>query len=65
MPTGGVAHWLRPSVGVGNNAMWDTLVTGYEVGFLIRIGLSLVSGLLIGIERESRGKPAVSARISI
>jgi putative Mg2+ transporter-C (MgtC) family protein len=38
--------------------MRDQLVTGYEVSFLIRIGLSLVFGFLIGIERESRGKPA-------
>jgi putative Mg2+ transporter-C (MgtC) family protein len=34
------------------------LVTGYEVGFLIRLGLALVCGFVIGIEREARGKPA-------
>ena len=34
------------------------LVSGYEVGFLIRLGLSLVFGFVIGVERESRGKPA-------
>jgi putative Mg2+ transporter-C (MgtC) family protein len=34
------------------------LVSGYEVGFLIRLGLSLVFGFIIGVERESRGKPA-------
>ena len=34
------------------------LVSGYEVGFLVRLGLSLLCGFVIGIERESRGKPA-------
>ena len=34
------------------------LVSGYEVGFLVRLGLSLVCGFVIGIEREARGKPA-------
>ena len=34
------------------------LVSGFEVDFLIRLGLSLVFGFLIGVERESRGKPA-------
>jgi putative Mg2+ transporter-C (MgtC) family protein len=31
---------------------------GYQVDFLIDIGLSLLAGFLIGAERESRGKPA-------
>jgi putative Mg2+ transporter-C (MgtC) family protein len=31
---------------------------GYQVGFLIDIGLALLAGFLIGAERESRGKPA-------
>jgi putative Mg2+ transporter-C (MgtC) family protein len=31
---------------------------GYQLGFLIDIGLSLLAGFLIGAERESRGKPA-------
>jgi putative Mg2+ transporter-C (MgtC) family protein len=31
---------------------------GYELDFLIDIGLSLLAGFLIGAERESRGKPA-------
>jgi putative Mg2+ transporter-C (MgtC) family protein len=31
---------------------------GYQVGFLIDIGLVLLAGFLIGAERESRGKPA-------
>lgn len=34
------------------------LVSGYEVDFLLRLALCLVSGVLIGIERESRHKPA-------
>ncbi len=38
--------------------MWDELVTGHEVGLAIRLGFSLLYGFLIGIERESRGKPA-------
>ena len=31
---------------------------GYQLDFLIDIGLSLLAGFLIGAERESRGKPA-------
>ncbi|MFL6375847.1 MAG: MgtC/SapB family protein [Nitrososphaeraceae archaeon] len=31
---------------------------GYEVDFLIDLGLSLLAGFLIGAERESRGKAA-------
>ena len=31
---------------------------GYELDFLIGIGLSLLAGFLIGAERESRGKAA-------
>jgi putative Mg2+ transporter-C (MgtC) family protein len=31
---------------------------GYQLDFLIDVGLSLLAGFLIGIERESRGKPA-------
>jgi putative Mg2+ transporter-C (MgtC) family protein len=31
---------------------------GYQLDFLIDIGISLLSGFLIGAERESRGKPA-------
>jgi putative Mg2+ transporter-C (MgtC) family protein len=34
------------------------LLRGYELDFLIDIGLSLLAGFLIGAERESRGKPA-------
>lgn len=38
--------------------MPEQLVTGHELGFLLRIGLSLLCGFCIGVERESRGKPA-------
>jgi putative Mg2+ transporter-C (MgtC) family protein len=31
---------------------------GYQLDFLIDLGLSLIAGFLIGAERESRGKPA-------
>ena len=31
---------------------------GYEIDFLIDLGLSLLAGFLIGAERESRGKAA-------
>ena len=31
---------------------------GYQDDFLIGIGISLLAGFLIGVERESRGKPA-------
>ena len=34
------------------------LLRGYELDFLIGIGLSLLAGFLIGAERESRGKAA-------
>ncbi len=35
-----------------------TFLSGYELDFLIGIGLSLLAGFLIGAERESRGKAA-------
>ena len=35
-----------------------SFLRGYELDFLIDIGLSLLAGFLIGAERESRGKPA-------
>jgi putative Mg2+ transporter-C (MgtC) family protein len=38
--------------------MPDSLLTGHEVPFLLRLSVSLICGVLIGIERESRGKPA-------
>src|SRR5688572_9561764 len=34
------------------------LLTGHELPFIIRLAVSLACGLVIGIERESRGKPA-------
>lgn len=36
----------------------DILGSGYQLDFLIDIGISLLAGFLIGAERESRGKPA-------
>ena len=36
----------------------ESLVTGFEIPFLIKLGISLVAGFLIGVERESRHKPA-------
>lgn len=35
-----------------------SFLRGYELDFLIDIGLSLLAGFLIGAERESRGKAA-------
>ena len=35
-----------------------TFLSGYELDFLIGIGLSLLAGFLIGAEREARGKAA-------
>ena len=34
------------------------LLSGFETEFLVRLGLSLLFGILIGTERELRGKPA-------
>lgn len=36
----------------------ETLLTGYELPFLLKLGASLVAGFVIGVERESRHKPA-------
>jgi putative Mg2+ transporter-C (MgtC) family protein len=36
----------------------DTLMTGYEVPFAIRLGVCLLLGATVGIERELRNKPA-------
>jgi putative Mg2+ transporter-C (MgtC) family protein len=38
--------------------MPDSLLTGHELPFLLRLGVSLLCGFVIGVERESRGKPA-------
>ena len=37
---------------------WDRIVTDREVDFFIRLGITLVCGIVIGLERESRNKPA-------
>lgn len=36
----------------------DELFGAQEIQFIIRLGLALVCGLLIGVERELKGKPA-------
>lgn len=38
--------------------VFETLPTGYELQFLVNIGIALAAGFAIGAERESRGKPA-------
>lgn len=38
--------------------MPDWFSSGREIDFLIRLGVSMICGFLIGIERESRNKPA-------
>jgi len=38
--------------------VFETLPTGYELRFLVDIGIALAAGFAIGAERESRGKPA-------
>lgn len=38
--------------------MLDSILVGNELGFLLRLGLSLIFAFLIGAERESRKKPA-------
>ncbi|MBA3749945.1 MAG: MgtC/SapB family protein [Nitrosopumilus sp.] len=38
--------------------MLETFLKGYELEFLINIGISLLAGLIIGAERESKGKPS-------
>lgn len=35
-----------------------SFLSGYELDFLIKLGLCLVLGVLIGVERELRNKPA-------
>lgn len=39
-------------------AVVDYVLVGNELDFLLRLGVALVCGFIIGIERESRGKPA-------
>lgn len=36
----------------------ESLVIGNELDFLLRLGMCLLCGLLIGVERELRNKPA-------
>ncbi len=38
--------------------VFENIPTGYELRFLVGIGIALVAGFAIGAERESRGKPA-------
>jgi putative Mg2+ transporter-C (MgtC) family protein len=38
--------------------MLENLITGHEIDFLIKLVLCIIGGVLIGIERESRGKSA-------
>ncbi len=36
----------------------ETFFSGFEIPFLVRLGVAFVAGFAIGAERESRGKPA-------
>jgi putative Mg2+ transporter-C (MgtC) family protein len=36
----------------------DTLITGNEVSFALRLGVCLILGAIVGVERELRNKPA-------
>lgn len=38
--------------------MWEKLISGYEIEFLINLIVCLIGGILIGVEREARGKSA-------
>lgn len=38
--------------------MWDGFTSGHGLDVLVRLGISLVFGFVIGVERESRRKPA-------
>jgi putative Mg2+ transporter-C (MgtC) family protein len=37
---------------------FDPVIKGYELGFLVDIGITLLAGFIIGTERELKGKPA-------
>lgn len=39
-------------------SVMDALVTGNEVSFAIRLGVCLILGAIVGVERELRNKPA-------
>jgi putative Mg2+ transporter-C (MgtC) family protein len=36
----------------------DTLISGNEVAFALRLGVCLILGAIVGVERELRNKPA-------
>jgi putative Mg2+ transporter-C (MgtC) family protein len=38
--------------------VFENIPTGYELRFLIDMGIALAAGFAIGVERESKGKPA-------
>lgn len=38
--------------------VFEGIPTGYEIRFLVDIGIALAAGFAIGVERESRNKPA-------
>jgi putative Mg2+ transporter-C (MgtC) family protein len=38
--------------------VFENIPTGYELRFLVDIGIALAAGFAIGVERESKGKPA-------
>lgn len=38
--------------------VFEGIPTGYELRFLVDIGIALAAGFAIGVERESRNKPA-------
>ena len=40
------------------NHFFDTILVGNEIEFVLRLGVALICGFVIGVERESRGKPA-------
>jgi putative Mg2+ transporter-C (MgtC) family protein len=40
------------------NLVFENIPTGYELRFLVDIGIALGAGFVIGAERESRGKAA-------
>ena len=38
--------------------IFENIPTGYELRFLVDIGIAFAAGFAIGVERESKGKPA-------
>jgi putative Mg2+ transporter-C (MgtC) family protein len=38
--------------------VFENIPTGYELRFVVDLGIALAAGFFIGAERESRGKPA-------